>query len=505
MPDHEPAPPDGRLERALQVFTRATSRIHAPVFWRALYATLFSTTAARALGLVLRVIAGVRGDTAAEDFRERMAKELVRSGWPHHSAYWRNLHASRFLWRAYQSSKRCGRRTAPPAPAPGAVVRLGVVGTLSRAGAFPPELFAAAPPELDLVFFDIPRGAAWSATYLSGVRGEYSHHVLSRESWWTDISAIARSIDVAHLDVLLVLDEKRYVYDLLDRVSCPCVVDVALGAAILAHDNVAFHVHSEREADYFVTADRMFCGTTRRNLSGDLVFPGRVCYDRRGIDPATRRRRSEREPLMVFHGALYKANSPPYLDVLFGLMHEDPSLDFVLMGHDWDGERPGGALAPILERARRAGLEGRVHYEGEFLAVRDETSGEIRDDGWSRLLEHLDRARLAPNPWPVGGAASRVEAYLSGVPVPHLGVRTDPASWGRPQHGGGEIPALVVESTTAWTPEAYAALARRMLYDDAFAERVVADQLEVAERVTDRAAYWQLILDCYRRWSALPR
>jgi hypothetical protein len=378
-------------------------------------------------------------------------------------------------------------------------LRIGVVGSLSRAFAFPPELFAAAPAEVELFFFDIAWGAELPATYLRDL-GSYSAHPVSASTRADDLAALGRAITTSEVDILLVLDEKRETYDLLDSVTCPCVVDIALGAGLLYHPHVSFHVHAEREADYFVAGERMFCGTTRRVFGPDLVFPGWVCYDSRGIDPGARRPVEEREPLMIFHGALYKANSQPYLEALFGLMHADPDLQLVLMGHDWDGERKGGALEPILARARSCGLAGRVHYDGEFHPIRDEVAGKILDPGWKRLRDHLDRARLAPNPWPVGGAASRVEAYLAGVPVPHLGVRTDPASWGRPQDGGGEIPILLAESTTSWTPDGYIDLCRRMLYEDRFAEQVVTDQIEIAARATDRAAYWELLLDCYRHW-----
>jgi hypothetical protein len=451
------------------------------------------------MGLVLRLTGQLRGDEMTVSLQDRLAKELVRSGWPHHGRNWRNLHASRFLWNAYQSSKGARVMQAKRQPKRELPLRTGVVGSFSRAFTFPPELFAAAPSDLELVFFDIPWAGEFPARYLVEL-GEYVVQVVRPESRAADLTGLGQAISDADVDMLLVLHEDRNAYDLLDHISCPCVVDIALGAGIMSHPAISYHVHAEREADYFVAEGRMFCGTTRRPLDDDLVFPGWACYDRRGIDPATRRPLAERDPLMIFHGALYKANSPPYLDALFRLMHDDQDLEFVLMGHDWDGERKGGALDPILERARRAGLASRVHYDGEYHPIRNETAGDIVDANWIRLRDHLDRARLAPNPWPIGGASSRIEAYLSGVPVPHLGVRTDPGSWGLTQHGGGEIPILVLESTTTWTPEGYVELSRRMLYEEEFREGVVADQLDVAEHATDREAYWQFLLDCYRTW-----
>src|SRR5207253_4545739 len=111
-------------------------------------------------------------------------------------------------------------------------------------------------------------------------------------------------------------------------------------------------------------------------------------------------------------------------------------------------------LEVVRRAAARHGVEAHVHYEGAFSGVRG-ADGSRDDPGWQKLLGYLGRARLAPDPWPIGGAAARVEAYAAGVPTAHLAVRFDEAAWGRRQDSLLEVEALLVPEATARTPEEY--------------------------------------------------
>ena len=153
----------------------------------------------------------------------------------------------------------------------------------------------------------------------------------------------------------------------------------------------------------------------------------------------------------------------------------------------------------IRDSLARAGLRDRFRYEGEFLPIRGD-DGAVDGPGWQRVVDLLRRARLAPNPWPVGGASARVEAYLCGAPSVHIALRNDPASWGRPQPTLVDLPALGVERGSVRTPDEYVALCRRCLTDEAFADALARDQLAVARHVTDPHAYWRQLRDCHRWW-----
>jgi len=490
---------EGRLERYAYRLAATAERIRSPLFWRVLYAALDSRPVTAAIGFYLRIVRRRSGEVAADDRLERLLDVLSRSGWPRHEPGWRNLHANRFLMHAYQRSKgaprRPGARSAADAP-----LRTGVVGSLARMLGFSSSFFAAAPDDFRLRFFDLPTRDGTTAGYLAEV-GAYDAFDVTPANRSETIGNLTRAVNEADLDLLLVLGETPLYYDIVDGVDARCVAFVASGMNLLYHPAVDFHLNAQREADYFVHDRRMFSGTTGRPLCGDLVFPAWMFYDTRGIEPETRVPVSGRDPLIVFHGSLYKAHSPRWLSAVFTLLQEDDALQFVLMGPDFNRRSLGGPLDGIRRLAAQAGVGERVHYDGAYAPTRG-ASGAIEDPGWQRLQAHLARARLAPNPFPVGGGSSRVEAYLSGVPVPAMGVRTDAESWGRPQTGSGEIPALRVDAATAFGLDDYVGVARRALYDDAFAEEVVDAQLRVAEQVTSAEAYWRQVRTCYESWAS---
>jgi hypothetical protein len=484
--------PEGRLERLVYGIATKAERVQHPLFWRALYALLGSRPATAALGLFLR--------GGGDDRLERLLDVLSRSGWPHHEPGWRNLHANRFLMHAYQRSKGGAPRRRRARAAVDGPLRTGVVGSFARMLGFSSSFFAAAPDDFQLAFFDLPTRDGTTAGYLADV-GEYAAFDVTPENRRGTLGGLTRAMSEAGLDLLLVLGETPLYYDILDGADARCIAFVGSGMNLLYHPAVDFHLNAQREADYFVQEHRMFSGTTGRPLCGDRVFPAWMFYDTRGIDPAACTPVSDRDPLIVFHGSLYKAYSPRWLSAIFTLMQEDGALELVLMGPDFNRRSLGGPLDAIRRAAAAAGVAGRVHYDGAYAPTRG-PSGAIEDPGWHRLQAHLARARLAPNPFPVGGGSSRVEAYLSGVPVPHMGVRTDPESWGRPQSGSGEIPALRVDAATAFSVNEYVAVARLALYDDAFAEEIVDAQLRVARKVTSPEAYWRQVRTCYESWAA---
>jgi len=307
--------------------------------------------------------------------------------------------------------------------------------------------------------------------------------------------AVAEAVNAADLDCLLLIHRGPEAHALLDRVATPCVINLATGSDLMHHDRVDVELFAQRQADYFVRDGRIFCGTNRAYFPNERVYTGLTpVWDRRRLrDPVVPV--TEREALAVFHGSLYKLASPPFLDAMFRLLEEDGELEFVYVGG-----RNETALAEIERLAKARGVAGRVHYDGEFSGVRGVDS-QLDDPGWRRLVALLRRARFAPNPWPMGGASALIECYASGVPVAQMRIRTDPAAWGRPQHAFYDVEALLVDAGTATTIDGYLEVARRCLYDDAFAERIVAAQLEVADRGTDASRFWAEILDVYASWA----
>lgn len=445
--------------------------MHAPAFWRALYRLLAGP---RTVGAVASLARREGGDVLLG----RLGALFVWSGWPHQSRGWTNLHASRFLRRVRREvhPPRRVARKAPPRTTEGPL-RVGCLGAFSGLLTLAREHFENAPDDVELHVLDLGFEGRY-ARYLEPVAASYTADDLAEAA--------------GDLDVLYVVGGGAEVDAVIDAARTPCVAVFCTGSDLLHHEKVDFHLYPQPEADYFLRGDSLFCGTSRTAFGHELVYPGFFLYDRGGVDAALRAPWAKREPLVLVHGSVFKAASEPFLDAVLPLLHDD--VELVVMGRATDAE-----LGVLRRAAATHGVAARVHYEGAFSGLRG-PDGARDDPGWGKLVDLLARARLAPDPYPIGGAASRVEAYAAGVPAPHLAVRFAEGAWGRRQDSLLEVEALLVPDATASTPAGYHRLCRRCLSDEDFADGVAAAQAEVADRVTDPRAYWLQLVEAHRDW-----
>ena len=464
--------------------------------WRFVYGCVDSRVAVALTRCGVTLAARLIGEVRAQGLLSAFERRVVISGWPHHSAGWVNLHLSRFLWRVRHSRRVMAApvKSGPPVgvnprAAGRAPIRVGCIGRFRGLLSFPLELFEGFPPEAELHLFDLEYAGA-CADYLEAI----TPHYVTLKATSDYVAVAAEAINRADLDVLVNANAKADAYALLDRIDTPCVLNFCPGSDFVHHDRVAVQMNGQPQADYFIVGRRMFCGTTARIFAQQPVYPLRGYYDPRGIQLVPQKRWADRKPLIVFHGSLYKLAQDEVLRCLFTLVADDPSLAFVMMGKD-----SADALSCIDRAARRHGVASRVHYEGAFESARSH-SGIVADHGWRKLRSYLADARLAPDPWPIGGASSRFEAYAMGVPSVHMAVRFDEASWGRPQLSVCEVPHMLIPQSAASTVREYRAISQRCLCDQAFADTLAVEQTRVARELGDPGRLWYQVFDCYREW-----
>jgi hypothetical protein len=68
-----------------------------------------------------------------------------------------------------------------------------------------------------------------------------------------------------------------------------------------------------------------------------------------------------------------------------------------------------------------------------------------------------------------------------------------------------ELPWLRVPASVGASRRMYFDLARRCLYDEAFATEIVAAQDAVVARVSDASAWWRHVIACYDDWAQWTR
>lgn len=417
----------------------------------------------------------------------------MSSGWPRHERGWHNYDVGRFVWRVRRTAAGAPRaRPRRRALVRDGELRVACIGPFAHLTSYgTPALFTCDVRGLERHVFDVEfRGVL--DTYLRDFVPNYRAYSAADR-----VHQLASDVNGIAPDLILVIRMlDRETFELIDRLDAPCVAQICTGSALLYHESVDFHVLAQPEADYFVRDDRLFSGLARTYSGAERVFGGGSFFDREGLDPHRVRLWAEREPKIVVHGSLYKAASSGFLDVVLTLLQEDDGLSLVLMGKD-----DGWALDSITAAARRRGVAGQVLYEGAYLPVRG-AGGEIEDPMRAAMLEYLRTVRLAPNPFPIGGGSSRIEAYGAGAPSVHMALRTDPRSWGKSQLTTVDAPFLNVDGGTATSIEEYADLCRRCLHDSEHADRLAARQADRFLQLTDPVRWWDEVLGFHRRWLA---
>jgi hypothetical protein len=225
---------------------------------------------------------------------------------------------------------------------------------------------------------------------------------------------------------------------------------------------------------------------------GDVfVYQISGLYDRRGLPMVPLRPWHAREPLIVTHGSLYKFAVPSFVACMLDVLDVEPEVEWILVGKD-----NGRALSSIETMAAQRGLRARVQYQGEFSSVRN-AEGVVDDPRWDAVQELLRRARLAPDPFPIGSGSARFEAYWLGAPSPHMGIL---GRNGKPV-ATCDLPVLRVGAATVETVDDYRDLCVRCLRDPAFATSVQQGQIAAAERACDPARWWSELADAYQAWQ----
>lgn len=477
---------------------KTTHRIKYYEFWRIFYATLDANTFLFMIASVLRFAQKYYGSESIDRIFKLIYRNFVSSGWPvwkEGGALWVNLEVARFLINLRRQYNRYEQvKCRPVTLDPTRPLRVGFYARFNSNQIVSKELFEAFPGnQANLFIFDKPYSGN-RATYLEPLateytvinfnkRGSHSSHKLLRPA--------ADAINKANLDILINISGN---YDLMDMIDTPCLINLAMGSDLLHHEKVRFHIQAQIPADYLLRNNRIFNCLSRTYINSSNVYGDVAFYDRHQIAIGTQALWKKRLLLIVLHGNLRYLNSPQYLKLLFKLLQMDSDLDFVFMG-----QYPENNLPFILESAKKAGVFSRFHYEGTYSLLRNEKD-EIADPGWQKMLSLLMTARLSPDPWPLGGGASRFECYCTGVPSVHLGVDNSRSSWGKPRSSVCEVLPLIAPKGTAQTVDEYFDLCVKCLYEKSFSDDLIKEQWETARRLGDPNYFWQKILGYYDEW-----
>ena len=477
------------------------------LFWRMLYGALEMPWLQRLLQARYRDLEMTHGSGVARKFLRRTLSAIAANKLRAYQGYV-PLQMWQAFWEISRGIDSAGGTTRRSPRARDGKLRIGLVGMIAYLPFYPRKLFCDLPPEMEIRLYetarDIPgdhylRHTDARAVHSQVLRWNYELPALGMETqpeYAANVRELAARINRDELDLLLISEPAREIYDLLDAVDTPAIADLAATSNACFHPklDLQFYIHATK--DYVVKNDRLYCRASEKPLARP-PFAREYCllFDTTGYEgkpvPWV-----EREHVLFFHGRLVKAAQPAFLKMMLDLLEQDEQLALVLYGFE-----SHGALEAIRSAARRRGLERRLDYRGLFTLQRN-PEGEIIDPAWHRFVRDLRHAKLAPTSFPMASGCARFETYAAGVPCVNLGIRQDNRHWTAQDETLVDIPALYTPSATVLDLEAYRQVAQRLLTEEKFATQVIAEQAAVVERLGSPRFFWKQILDTHRDWLA---
>jgi hypothetical protein len=472
-------------------------------FWRLLYRALRLKWLRSLLAARYRGLQEKKGSGAARKFLRRALFALAASRWRNYEGYV-PLQAWQAFWeiaRSVDSSGQIPRR--PLRDRDACPIRVGIIGMIAGPPYFFQRLFCELPGEIELHLFDICHelnkdhyfwrtGAASAHNVVLKWNNDLpSSAIGSQPEYARRVEEVARSINDARLDFLLVASSMRETFDVLDRVDVPFIADLTASSNVCFHPHIdlQFYIHTTK--DYVVQEGRLFCRASSEYLS----HPPRarqycLMFDASGYE-AEPVPWPERRHTVFFHGRLAKAAQPAFLRTILEMLQEDSTLTFVIYGMD-----SNKCLRTIEQQSKRHGVAGQVDFRGAFFLGRNE-DGSMKDPDWHRFFDDLRHAKLAPTSFPMASGCARFESYAAGVPCVNLAIRIDNRNWSCPHETLVDIPALYTQSGTTSNLRTYRQLARRLLHDRCLAERILHEQSEIVARLGNTGAFWEQITSAY--------
>jgi hypothetical protein len=225
-------------------------------------------------------------------------------------------------------------------------------------------LFCNLPDDIWLYIFDMRHPdeyREYTAQYLK----DLVHYYELFDDNPLSVNKMINAINASELDLVININYNLQSFLIIDQLDTPCIVHLCSGTDLFHHDKIAFHLHAQPQSDYFIKNGHLFSTATHSYFNNQLVFPIGAVYDTRDLLSEEAPSWKEREPLIFWHGSLYKFASAPFLEILMRLMSDDKDLYLVFAGRDDQSRKKG--MKDIIPVFKKWKVTERAHYLGRLI------------------------------------------------------------------------------------------------------------------------------------------
>jgi len=379
---------------------------------------------------------------------------------------------------------------------PNKVKRIGFVGQLSQSMTFCKSFWDYAPKNIDIYLYEI-----LADCNLLNPKLKKFNHVVYKGYWFEnnklkrifydtfDYKPMAKKINFDNLDILLVTVESigRFTYGkLFDEITTKTKI-------ILTQPGNYFNIHPKINIQSqlclpvgWKIKDKSLVNFEGYKIDEYEFIDDLFMYDKRDIKIENTFNKKFTKNIFV-HGRLSYVYQIKYLKLIAEILKKDHERKFLFMGID-----DKKCLQKIMNFFESNDLKNQVEYLGYYQMNFNE-KGKIDHKNWIKTKELLKNSCVFLDPFPKGTGSSRVEAFLSGLPVIDMDI-DDVLNMENYNKKDYNISSMIKKNGSAFSYSEYLFLAEKVFIDLNLRQKIISEQFKLAKKFVDEKTVWKRIL-----------
>lgn len=302
-----------------------------------------------------------------------------------------------------------------------------------------------------------------------------------------DYKLLASKINSDELDILIITIETlgRFTYGELINLIITDTKIVTINPGNFPYFHPKIYAQGQIQLPpCWKVYNKQLIHTSNYVIDGNIYLDRFFLYDRRELK-IERNLNGTFKNIIFVHSRLSKVNSDKFLKIIEKLLNDDPKRMFYLIGVN-----DQNALNPILNFFKKTKVNKQFKYLGEYRMNFNE-NGEIKNKNWELTKHYLKTSAVFLNPFPKGSGSSRMEAFISGLPVIDLEIDfMNPSEKNKKEY---VLAPLIKNNGTAYSENEYYDLATKAIINKTYRKLIIEEQYKIAEEFFYESYFWEKI------------
>ncbi|WP_419765635.1 MAG: hypothetical protein ACNI28_03675 [Arcobacter sp.] len=308
-----------------------------------------------------------------------------------------------------------------------------------------------------------------------------------------DWKKVVTQINKDKVDILLTIPSAFCGFThqkVIEGIDTPYIIDISAGNIPTFNNRIDLHGQIQLPPYYEIKEHRLYSHKLKGNLNTEN-FRYMFFYAKRDIELPKLIALEDKKDIIFIHSRLSKLSND-WLEVISEILLINKTTSLCFMGNETE------YLSDIESFFKKKSLFERVHYLGYYDISNVDNTGKIIDKGWLQAIEYLKESKVMVDTFPANGGSTKIEAYLSGLPV--ISLEDNYYDVNKSFDTFVNIQSIVPKSGMAHSRDEYIQKVTRILNNDtSLYNNIIIEQKKLSRKFTDEKYLWDTILNNYRR------